>query len=176
MIWFIPWWLCVVVMTSSNGNIFRVTGHLYGIHWSSVNSPHKGQWRGALMFSLICASNKRLSKQSWGWWFETSSCSLWRHCNGVPLRVDPWYIQHQQEIRFSVEKSDIFNSEFLSCNVILKFSTEHDWHIFSSVQNCDDWTANYCYEWSRLSEIRFHVWFRRYNFIYLKLIDGVKLH
>ena len=25
-----------------------------GIHWSPVNSPHKGQWRGALMFSLIC--------------------------------------------------------------------------------------------------------------------------
>ena len=26
-----------------------------GIHLSPVNSPHKGQWRGALMFSLICA-------------------------------------------------------------------------------------------------------------------------
>ena len=26
-----------------------------GIHRSLVNSPHKGQWRGALMFSLICA-------------------------------------------------------------------------------------------------------------------------
>ena len=26
-----------------------------GIHWSPLNSPHKGQWRGALMFSLICA-------------------------------------------------------------------------------------------------------------------------
>ena len=25
-----------------------------GIHRSTVNSPHKGQWRGALMFSLIC--------------------------------------------------------------------------------------------------------------------------
>ena len=25
--------------------------------------------------------NKRLSKQSWGWWFETPSCSLWRNCN-----------------------------------------------------------------------------------------------
>ena len=24
------------------------------IHRSPVNSPHKGQWRGALMFSLIC--------------------------------------------------------------------------------------------------------------------------
>ena len=26
-----------------------------GIHRPQVNSPHKGQWRGALMFSLICA-------------------------------------------------------------------------------------------------------------------------
>ena len=25
--------------------------------------------------------NKRLGKQSWGWWFETPSSSLWRHCN-----------------------------------------------------------------------------------------------
>ena len=25
--------------------------------------------------------NKRLSKQSWGWWFETPTCSLWRRCN-----------------------------------------------------------------------------------------------
>ena len=33
------------MMTSSNGNVFR----------SPVNSPHKGQRRGTLMFSLICA-------------------------------------------------------------------------------------------------------------------------
>ena len=26
-----------------------------GIHWSPVNYPHKGQWSGALMLSLICA-------------------------------------------------------------------------------------------------------------------------
>ena len=25
--------------------------------------------------------NIRLSKQSWGWWFETLSRPLWRHCN-----------------------------------------------------------------------------------------------
>ena len=25
--------------------------------------------------------NIRLSKQSWGWWFEMPSCSLWHHCN-----------------------------------------------------------------------------------------------
>ena len=27
---------------------------VWGIHRSPVNSPHKGRWRGALMFSLIC--------------------------------------------------------------------------------------------------------------------------
>ena len=35
--------------------------------------------------------NKRLSNQSCGWWFETPSCSLWRHHNGVdPLRFPHW--------------------------------------------------------------------------------------
>ena len=29
-----------------------------GIPWSAVDSHHKGQWRGALMFSLICTSTK----------------------------------------------------------------------------------------------------------------------
>ena len=42
------------MMTSSNGNISRVTDHLCGEftgpRWIP---PHKGQWRGALMFSLI---------------------------------------------------------------------------------------------------------------------------
>ena len=47
------------------------------IHRSPVNSPHKGQWRGALIFSF----NKRLSKQSWDWGFEMPSRPLWRHSN-----------------------------------------------------------------------------------------------
>ena len=44
-------------MTSSNGNISALLDLCFvrEIHWSPVNSPHKGQWRGALMFSLICA-------------------------------------------------------------------------------------------------------------------------
>ena len=40
------------MMTSSNGNIFRVTGHLCG-EFNCPRSPHKGH-KGALMFSLIC--------------------------------------------------------------------------------------------------------------------------
>ena len=30
--------------------------------------------------------NKRLSKQPWGWWFETPSWSLWRQCNDTDDR------------------------------------------------------------------------------------------
>ena len=29
--------------------------------------------------------NKRLNKQPWGWWFDTLSWSLWRHCNGMAV-------------------------------------------------------------------------------------------
>ena len=32
----------------------RYWSFVRGIHRSPVNSPHKGQWRGALMMSLIC--------------------------------------------------------------------------------------------------------------------------
>ena len=66
-----------------------------GIHRSPVNSPHKGQWRGALRFSLICAWIKRLSKQWRGWWFETLSCPLWRHRDDFLSNGDIW-------VRFNV--------------------------------------------------------------------------
>ena len=42
------------MMTSWNGNIFRVTGHLCGKFTGDRWIPHNGQWRGALMFLLIC--------------------------------------------------------------------------------------------------------------------------
>ena len=35
-------------------HFLRYWPFLRGIHRSPVDSPHKGQWRGALMFSLIC--------------------------------------------------------------------------------------------------------------------------
>ena len=74
------------MMMSSHGHIFCVAGPLcreFTGYRLPVNSPHKGQWRGALIFSLICALNIRLSKQSWVCWFEAQSHSLWRHCDGI---------------------------------------------------------------------------------------------
>ena len=43
------------IMTSSNGNISALLAICAGNSPVTMNSPHKGQWRRALMFSLICA-------------------------------------------------------------------------------------------------------------------------
>ena len=51
------------------------------------NSPGTGEFPAqrpiTQSFDVFCDLHlyKRLSKQSWGWWFETPSCPLWRHCN-----------------------------------------------------------------------------------------------
>ena len=36
--------------------------------------------------------NKPLSEQSWDWWFETPSLSLWRHCNELLNSQNTTYI------------------------------------------------------------------------------------
>ena len=51
------------------------------------NSPVPGEFPSQMpvtrSFDVFCDLRlyKRLSKQSWGWWFWTSSRPLWRHCN-----------------------------------------------------------------------------------------------
>ena len=76
--------MCIIqsMMTSSNRNIFRITGPCAG------NSPVTGKFLAQrpvtrsfdVLFYLRL--NKRLSKQWWCWWFETPSHPLLRHCNG----------------------------------------------------------------------------------------------
>ena len=39
------------------------------------------------IFFMICVLNKWFSKQSWGWWFETPTCTLWRHYNDYGVSV-----------------------------------------------------------------------------------------
>ena len=72
-----------IMMTSSNGNISALLALCAG------NSPVTGEFPTQrpvtrsfdVFFDLRL--NKRLSKQSWVWWFEKLSRPLWRHCNGV---------------------------------------------------------------------------------------------
>ena len=71
----------VMVRSTSNGNIFRVTGPLCGEftcdRWIPAQRPLTRSFD--VFFDLHL--NKSLSKQSCGWWFEKPSCSLWHHCN-----------------------------------------------------------------------------------------------
>ena len=79
-----------LMMTPSNGNISRVTvtGHLCG------NSPVSGEFPAqrpvTRSFHVFFdrRPNKRLSKQSWGRWFEKHLPPLWRHSNGSLWRSD----------------------------------------------------------------------------------------
>ena len=65
------------MMTSSNGDIFRVTG------------PLCGEFTGPRSFDVFfdLRLNKRLSKQSWGCWFDTPSSPLWRHRTVLIIRA-----------------------------------------------------------------------------------------
>ena len=70
------------MMTSSNGNIFRVTGAICaGNSTVTGELPAQGPvtWSFDVFFDLCL--NKWLSKQSWGWWFETLPFPLWRYSN-----------------------------------------------------------------------------------------------
>ena len=74
-----------VMTTSSNGNISAL------LALSAGNSPVTGEFPAQrpvtrsfdVFFDLRL---KRLSKRSRGWWFETPSRQLWRHCNVTSIR------------------------------------------------------------------------------------------
>ena len=74
------------MMTSSNGNIFRVAGHLCGEF--TGRRPVAGEFpaqRPVTRGFDVCFDlrlNKRVSKQSCSWLFETLPRLLWRHSNG----------------------------------------------------------------------------------------------
>ena len=90
MIWYnrdslmaFPWSFnsTIYMMTSSNGNIFRVTGHLCAEFTGPCEFPAQSPVTRSFDAFFDLHPNKRLSKQWWGCWFEALSCPLWRHRN-----------------------------------------------------------------------------------------------
>ena len=71
------------MMTSSNGNIFRVTGHLYGEFTGPRWIPAQRPVTQSLDVFFDLRLNERLSKQSRCWWFETLLRPLCHHCNVI---------------------------------------------------------------------------------------------
>ena len=97
-LYILPVWLracysTLAMMTSSDGNIFRVTGHLCGEftghRWIPAQRPVTRSFDAFFDLRL----NKCLSKQSWGWWFETPTRPSWRHCKGDNSGVS-WHTSH----------------------------------------------------------------------------------
>ena len=90
----------IVMMTSSNGNIFRVTGPLCGDFTGPGEFPTQRPATRSFDVFFDLRLNKRLSKQPWGWWFETPPLSLRRQCNVKytcsrkwPLiKITPWHM------------------------------------------------------------------------------------
>ena len=70
------------MMTSSNGNIFHITGPFWGESTSHQWIPlTKAVMRSFDVFFDL-QLKKQLSTQARRWWFETPSRSLWPHCYG----------------------------------------------------------------------------------------------
>ena len=63
--------------------------------------------------------NKRLSKQSWGWWFETPSCPLWRHCNGLGFQGGAYAVPVLLQCLRDVISYQCRNSVVVGCLILM---------------------------------------------------------
>ena len=64
--------------------------------------------------------NKRLSKQSWGWWFETLAHPFWRHCNVrsmMLMEMEKW--SHYSDVIMNPMASQIASVSIISSTVCL---------------------------------------------------------
>ena len=84
------------MMTSSNGNIFRVTCPLCEEFTGSGEFPAQRPVTRSFDVFFDLRLNKRLSKQSWGWWFQTPPWPLWRQCNALFASADLEFVQAQE--------------------------------------------------------------------------------
>ena len=81
-----------------------IKGKHFPCHWSPVNSLHKGQWRGALMFYLIC---------TWinGWVISGEAGDLRRH-----------------SAHYDVTIMDMFSAN--TCSMDYRSAQRHQWEFW----------------------------------------------
>ena len=96
-----------------------------GIHRSPVNSPHKGQWRGALMFSLIFV---------WinDWVNSREAGDLRRHLDRYDVSVMYWSMYLQFYFRYDVmfltqrSKNDLGVNNFTEYHAIIPYNIHNN--------------------------------------------------
>ena len=72
-------------MTSSNEIFFALLAICAGNQPAPGEFPAQRPVTLSLDIFFDLRLNKPLSKQSWGYWFETQPTPLWRHCNAKYL-------------------------------------------------------------------------------------------
>ena len=129
-----PYWLKAQPNTRCHDDVIKWKNFpcyrpfVWGIHRSPVNHPHKGQWRGALMFYLICA---RIN----GWVNNREAGDLKRHRTDYDVIV-MW--RHQQLLGELSELRLVFhvrriqwvqriNSELETTDFILMIFWQYQW-------------------------------------------------
>ena len=116
-----PWGrdMTAVMMTSSNGNILLAI--CAGNSPSPGNSPHKDQWRRALVFSLICAWTN-------GWVNNGEAGDLRRHrAHYDRITTTPNQIYHSISV---ITLPYMLTST--TCNVVREVSVSHSDVILNS--------------------------------------------
>ena len=129
------WWCYQIKTFSVLLAVFR------GIHRSSVDSPHKSQRRGALIF--LCSAPEQTAEQTIETpGFETPSRSLWRNCNAN--------VEHFWNVAINpFDAGLVFPS---SGSVVVRNRTENVWTDFHEIFNtCRTWHK------TQLAK-RFHTW------------------
>ena len=76
-----PGW-CVIVCSMIHDDVIK--WRHFPRHWPFVREfPAQGPVMRSFDVFFDLRLNKRLSKQSLGWWFETPTRPIWRHRNGL---------------------------------------------------------------------------------------------
>ena len=98
------------------------------IHWSPVDSPHKGQWHGALMFSLICAWTN-------DWANNRDAGDLRRnHAHyGITVMPRTWYRQPLQNPNRTLLNLVTFHILLSWKCPFKKLLHQHPWAVSSSI-------------------------------------------
>ena len=126
-----------------------------GIHRSPVNSPHKGQWRGALVFSLIYTwtngwvNNRDAGdlRRHWAHYDVTLMKGQWRGAlrfslicawtNGCVKNRDAGDLRHHGDVtvmkRFISHKMPIYNGRNISSVQILWYFGRFEWRYLDRI-------------------------------------------
>ena len=122
-----------IMMTSSNGKIFRVTGHSWGESTGDWWIPLTKASDGALLCFIWSAPEQTVGETIRRRWFETPSRSLWRHCDvhhfySSHVSVNNVWIVHTKSfLRLETCCRILLLSQKLFISIFLNTATGLDW-------------------------------------------------